>query len=97
MIFKISNEANNDLENIWLYTFETWSIDQADRYFNLILDEIEHLSKNPAIGKDVSYIRKEYFRSKVNTHFIFYRVNNEKKEIEIIRILHEQMDIDSHL
>jgi toxin ParE1/3/4 len=97
MIFKISNEANNDLENIWLYTFETWSIDQADRYFNLILDEIEHLSKNPTIGNDVSYIRKGYFRSKVNTHFIFYRINNEKQEIEIIRILHEQMDIDSHL
>ena len=97
MIFKISNEANNDLEKIWLYTFETWSIDQADRYFNLILDEIEHLSKNPTIGKDVSNIRKGYFRSKVNTHFIFYRINNEKKEIEIIRILHEQMDIDSHL
>ncbi len=97
MIFKISNEANNDLEKIWLYTFETWSIDQADRYFNLILDEIEHLSKNPTIGKDMGYIRKGYFRSKVNTHFIFYRINNEKKEIEIIRILHEQMDIDSHL
>jgi len=97
MIFKISNEANNDLEKIWLYTFETWSIDQADRYMNLIFDEIEHLSKNPTIGKNVSYIRKGYFRSKVNNHFIFYRINNEKKEIEIIRILHEQMDFDSHL
>jgi len=97
MIFKISNEANNDLENIWLYTYETWSIDQADRYFDLILDEIEHLSKNSTIGKDVSYIKKRYFRSKANTHFIFYRVNDEKQEIEIIRILHEQMDIDSYL
>ena len=51
MIFKISNEANNDLENIWLYTYETWSIDQADRYFDLILDEIEHLSKTPLSEK----------------------------------------------
>ena len=97
MTFKISNEAGNDLENIWLYTFETWSVEQADRYLNLIIDEIEHLSKNPTSGKDVSYIRKDYFRSKVNTHFIFYKSNDEKKEIEIIRILHEQMDIDSHL
>ncbi|WP_373494421.1 type II toxin-antitoxin system RelE/ParE family toxin [Aquiflexum sp.] len=40
MNFKISNEAFIDLENIWLYTFENWSIKQADRYINLIMDEI---------------------------------------------------------
>lgn len=32
MKFKISNEAENDLTKIWNYTFETWSIKQADRY-----------------------------------------------------------------
>jgi len=97
MRFKISNEANHDLENIWLYTFETWSAEQADRYFNLLLDEIEHLAKNPHYGKDVSYIRKGYYRSKVNTHLIFYKRNDILNEIVIIRILHEQMDIDAHL
>jgi len=25
MKYKISKEASNDLEKIWLYTFETWS------------------------------------------------------------------------
>jgi len=44
MTYKISNEALNDIENIWLYTFQTRSIEQADRYFNLILDEIEYLT-----------------------------------------------------
>ncbi len=97
MTFKISNEATYDLENIWLYAFETWSAEQADRYFNLIPDEIEHLSKNPNYGKDVSHIRTGYYRAKTNTHFIFYKRNDTKQEIEIIRILHEQMDIDAHL
>ena len=32
MNIKISNEAQFDFENIWLYTFETWSKEQADRY-----------------------------------------------------------------
>ncbi len=42
MNYKISNEASYDLEKIWwLYTFENWSIEQADRYINLIIDEIE--------------------------------------------------------
>lgn len=30
MKYKISKEALKDLENIWLYTFETWSVKQAD-------------------------------------------------------------------
>ncbi|HLW63225.1 MAG TPA: type II toxin-antitoxin system RelE/ParE family toxin [Flavobacterium sp.] len=64
MNVKISNEAQIDLENIWLYTFENWSKEQADRYYNLILDEIEYLTKVPTSGKDYSHIRKSYYRSK---------------------------------
>ena len=95
MTYKISREALNDLENIWLYTFKTWSAKQADRYLNLIFDEIEYLSENPNSGKDYSFVRKGYLRSKVKSHFIFYKINLKDSEIEIIRILHEQMDIDN--
>ncbi len=35
MDYKISQEANRDIENIWIYTLENWSLEQADRYFNL--------------------------------------------------------------
>ena len=95
MTYKISREALNDLENIWLYTFKTWSAKQADRYYNLIFDEIEYLSDNPNSGEDYSFLRKGYLRSKVKSHFIFYKINLKDSEIEIIRILHEQMDIDN--
>jgi toxin ParE1/3/4 len=97
MKYKISQEASQDIENIWLYTFENWSIEQADRYFNLIMDEIEYLAENPKFGKDYSKIRKGYFRSRVKSHFIFYKINWKNKEIEIIRILHQQMDIETRL
>lgn len=97
MKYVISVEATKDLENIWLYTFENWSQEQADRYFNLIIDEIENITKDPSSGKDYSYIKEGYFRSQVKSHFIFYRINTKKKEIEVIRILHQQMDIKSQL
>lgn len=71
MKFKISREARHDIENIWLYTFENWSIEQADRYVNLILDEIEFLANEPSSGTDFSKVRKGYFRSKIKSHFIF--------------------------
>lgn len=96
-MFKISNEAQNDLKNIWLYTFETWSVEQADRYYNLILDEIEYLAENPDNGKDYSHVRKGYLRSNVKSHFIFYKINKKENLIEIIRVLHQQMDIENRL
>jgi toxin ParE1/3/4 len=95
MNYKISKEAGNDLGKIWLYTFENWSIEQADRYFNLLMNEIQYLSQNSLSGKDYNNIRKGYFCSKVKSHLIFYKVNSKKDEIEIIRILHQRMDIDS--
>ena len=97
MKYRISKEALNDLEKIWLYTFEVWSKDQADHYFNLLMDEIEYLSENPKSGQDYNEIRKGYFRSRVKSHFIFYKINLKNEEIEIIRILHQQMDISSRL
>lgn len=97
MRYKISKEASDDLDEIWFYTFENWSVEQADRYLDLLIDEIEYLTESPESGKDYSHVRSGYFRSTVKSHFIFYKVNMNEGELEVIRILHQQMDIDSRL
>lgn len=97
MKYKLTKEALNDLEHIWLYTLETWSVDQADRYFDLIMTEIEFLTENPLYGKDYNHVRKGYLSSRVKSHFIFYKINQVENEIEIIRILHQRMDIEFRL
>ena len=91
--FVISKKALSDLEEIWLYTVEKWSIDQADRYYNLIFDEINYICKHINAGKSMEHVRKGYRASKVKSHLIFYKVMNNT--IEIIRILHERMDIEN--
>lgn len=97
MNYKISVEAGGDLEKIWAYTFKMWSLEQADRYVDQIFDEIEYIARNPKNGKDFSYVIKSYMRSKVKSHFIFYKISERSKTIEIIRILHQQMDIENRL
>ena len=97
MKYLISQLASQDIENIWLYTFENWSVEQADRYFDLLMNEIEYIAKNPDSGYDFSSVRKEYFRSRIKSHFIFYRINKKNNPIEIIRILHQRMDIENRL
>ena len=97
MNYKISIEAGKDLEKIWIYAFENWSIEQADRYINQIIEEIEYIAIKPENGKDFSYIRKGYLRTKVKLHFIFYKVDQKNKIVEVIRILHQKMDIENRL
>lgn len=97
MNYKISYEAKNDIEKIWLYTFENWSFEQAERYFDMIMDEIEYIAKNPKSGKDCNDMRKGYFRTQIKSHFIFYKINPKLDIVEIIRILHQRMDIESRL
>jgi len=93
----ISSEAAIDLDNIWLYTFENWSKEQADRYLNLLLDEIEYLALRPDAGKDFGNTRTGYRSSKVKSHLIFYRHYPGQSDIEIIRILHQRMDLERQL
>lgn len=97
MKYKLTKEAVRDLENIWTYSFETWSEEQADRYYNLLIDEIEYVAENPGTGKDFSHVRAGYFRTRLKSHYVFYKINSGENLIEIIRILHQRMDIDARL
>ena len=40
----LSERAQNDLRRIWHYTVDTWSIEQAKRYYNEILDTCEAIA-----------------------------------------------------
>jgi toxin ParE1/3/4 len=94
--YKISGRAALDLEEIWFYTYQNWSIEQANRYFDLLMDEIEYLSKHVEAGKSADNIMKGYKVSKVKSHLIFYKESTESR-IEVVRILHERMDIKTRL
>jgi toxin ParE1/3/4 len=71
------------------------SVDQADRFYNLIFNEINNICKNLESGKSIKDLRKGYYTSKVKSHLVFYRVKQAR--VEIIRILHERMDIETKL
>lgn len=93
--FFFSRKAFIDLHEIWNYTAFTWSVKQADRYFTLIFKEINHICITPDTGKNLDYIKKNYRSSRVKSHIIIYKISPAK--IEIVRILHEKMDIKNRL
>lgn len=92
----ISKKASEDIEKIWLYTYKNWSQEQADRYYNLILDEIEYIAENFESGKSVDYIKKGYRATVVKSHIIFYK-KSKHNIVEIIRVLHQKMDVENRI
>jgi toxin ParE1/3/4 len=94
--YRISQQAIEDLDKIWIYTFNKWSKEQADRYYDLIIAEIEFIAYNYLIGKPAEQTRKNYRVTKIKSHLIFYR-KEENEIVEIVRILHQRMDIKKRL
>lgn len=90
-----TRDAEIDLEDIWLYSFEQWNEEQADRYYDQILDGIEQLIDNPEMGKSRATIRSGYRSIQVNSHIIYYRIEDDT--IRVIRVLHERMLPAKHL
>jgi toxin ParE1/3/4 len=54
--------------------------------------EIRFVSNHFMTGKSAEMTRKNYRVSKVKSHLIFYRKASDGV-VEIVRILHERMDI----
>lgn len=94
--YRISEKAISDLEKIWLYTLDKWSRKQADRYHKLVIDEIDFIVRNYDICRRIDFVRPGYRVSKVKSHLIFFRKTGDNI-IEIIRILHQSMDIENRL
>ena len=94
--YLISQQAIEDLDKIWVHTLNKWSKEQADRYYDLIIAEIEFIADSYLIGKSAEQTRKNYRVTKIKSHLIFYRkVDNEI--VEIVRVLHQRIDIKKRL
>jgi toxin ParE1/3/4 len=90
--FKLTNKAVEDLSAIWQYTCDTWSERQADKYYLLLIKSCEELAASPKLGKSYNEIAPGIFGFIAYRHLIFFRKISDK-EIEVIRILHGQMDL----
>ncbi len=87
--------AEQDLVDIWVYTAEQWSFEQADNYLEVLVSGLERLIEHPQLGIARDDLRSGYRALTINQHIAFYRVNSE--DVEIIRVLHKSVDMTRHL
>ena len=94
--FYLSNKAVEDLNDIWDYTVKTWSENQAEIYYSLLMDSCQELANKPSQGKSYDVVEKNVLGFKTGEHIIFYQIVS-LKEIEVVRILHVMMDMKNHI
>ncbi len=93
--FLLSEKALEDLKSIGRYTQKTWGREQRNKYLSKLDESFHILSKQPQLGTARDDIRKGYRVYHVGRHLIFYHPQPTK--IQIIRILHHRMNVESHL
>ena len=94
--FNLSNKAIDDLAQIWNYTAETWSENQADYYYQMLLETCSEIANKPDSGKLYNKIVGGLFGYRAGRHIVFY-VKVNSKEVDVIRVLHGQMALPSRL
>ena len=93
--FFLRPRAVADLDGIWDFTVERWGEKQAKRYVDGIRDAIARLAANPKLGRPYGEARDGYFKIATGSHVVIYRIVDGRIGVE--RILHQAMDIKSHL
>ena len=92
--YHLTNKAIEDLNEIWIYTVDTWSETQADAYYRDLIEEIKEVAKHPKyLDRNYDEILLGLYCHKCQKHLIFYQLVDDG--IEILRILHQKMDIYS--
>lgn len=92
----LRQKAIDDLNEIWHYTLVEWSESQADKYYGMLKMACKGIGDNPDIGKQYFAISKDLLGLKSGKHIIFYQQISSNR-IEIIRILHERMDLKNRI
>jgi len=92
--YRLSQKAEEDIENILSYTLETWSMRQASIYQQGLEDCLTMLAVKPELGRDASFISPNTRRFPYQSHIVFYTI--KEKNIYILRILHQSMDYKRH-
>ncbi len=93
--YVFSNEAENDLVEIYRYGFITYGENKADLYIEALKEKCQFLTDIPNFCPDRNEFNLPVKIHHHKKHLIIYIV--ETDYILIVRVLHERMDIQKHM
>ncbi|MGC3939963.1 type II toxin-antitoxin system RelE/ParE family toxin [Roseobacter sp. EG26] len=84
LTLRITNVADQDLDDLYTTGFTTWGMAQADRYYDGLLERFERICEHPKMYPAVDDIREGYRRSVYEKHAIYYGIDNDAVEIRAV-------------
>ncbi|MES9853997.1 MAG: type II toxin-antitoxin system RelE/ParE family toxin [Candidatus Thiodiazotropha sp. L084R] len=87
--------AEQDLIDIWSYSFNKWGEAQADRYLDRLNAGFSLVAKNPQMCRQRKECEQPAYIHLCEHHLIVYAFNS--KTVTIVRVLHESMNIEIQL
>jgi toxin ParE1/3/4 len=93
--YRLTPAAERDLEDIWTYTLKNWGLEQANHYIDRLMVVFDALSQSPKTAPACDHILLGYRRRSFERHMVYFRITNYG--IEVVRILHVNMDALSRL
>jgi toxin ParE1/3/4 len=91
----VSEHAEADLREIWLYSYQNWGEAQADRYLDELDAGLRTCGAAPDRGRRRDEVRPGYWSLLIRRHVAFYTVTDD--EVLVQRVLHGSMEPDLHL
>ena len=94
MSFRLTREAEDDVADIYRYSFENFGEAQADSYHDGLEGCFRLLADSPRLGRDYAFLRPGLRRYEHESHSVYYRA--EDAGILVLRVLHQRMDPARH-
>ena len=88
-------QAEQDLLDIWLHTFNEWGEQQADNYLDDLDAAIQLLAQQPLMCRERLELTPPVRIHPHAHHLIVYLALEDG--INLVRVLHENMDYESQL
>ena len=92
--FTLTPDAEDDLNDIWLYTYKEWGEKQADTYLDKLGATFQNISDGEVISKSHHSINPDLETVHCEHHFIFFL---KWEAPVVIAIFHERMDLMNRL
>lgn len=96
--YSLSVKAAAGLDGIHEYTILNFGLKQAQTYLSGLHELFQTLAKNPLHGRSAGELSPGLRRLEYQSHNVFYKPRATRgKSVQIVRVLHQSMDIQKHV
>ncbi len=88
MRYDLGRLASIEIDDIITYTTENFGEEQAREYVSGLMNSFDLLADNPRLGKSWGVEKRRYI---YRSHYIFYRLKNERPFITDIRNMRQAL------